>query len=469
MPINQFARGALVLAVAMYVSTSHAIVISDNDFVRLGGNAFDVRGTAGRAMATLQKQSREPRFHAVGYLNGHCTATWIGDTLDGKWSYFMTAALCVDYGHPHPTDEAVRRYKATFTDWSGTEVASGEGEIVRPFQRLDPAAAKLGSLSTDLALVKLPKVASILGADRVTPIQPPVLYDGNAEIDVPVTFVGYGLWGPGTKGGHDEFSSGGALSRRAIGSSVLGRLLENDHGVEAGFNPVTGGALWARTAKHDGGAPWWQRQVGYDTIVAVASSTVNAEAVKDSPFQARSVGPRISRYVDWIKAVFPQAQFLSDRHYTLTDAQSIVVSPDIAPDAQKGSVAFIVPPQIRANGPTNVVWEGGHDGEASKIRMYVVHKETGGISVFLRAWRDNGMGPDRYKPMNNAVEIGSSGLRSEDEMRTSRLILKYDPRDNPQLAKEKGIHEGEFDIEARGWHDTNFKRTIRVKVRLDLG
>ncbi|RKT99062.1 hypothetical protein C7H84_33510 [Burkholderia sp. Nafp2/4-1b] len=470
MQTNAFVRGVLGLAVAAYVSTTHAIVISDDEFVRLGGNGFDIPGTAGHAMAALQKQSLEPQFLAVGYLWNHCTATWIGDTPDGKWSYFLAAAHCVDYGEPQTIDTATQPYTATFTDWSGTEVAGGEGEIIRPFQRLDPAAAKLGRLSTDLALVKLPKHASILGTDHKTPIQPPVLYDGNTETDVPVTFVGYGLWGTGTPGCHGKFSAPDVLSRRMVGSSILSRLLENDHGVEAGFNPVAGGALWARTAKQDGGAPWWQRQVGYDTIVAVASTTANAKAVKGSPFQARSVGPRISRYADWIKTVFPQARFLSDSHYILTNAQPMVVSPDIATDAKKGSVAFTVPPQILAQGPTNIVWEGGHDGEASRIVMHVIREETRiGFPVILRAFRDNGMGPERYTPMNNAVEIGSGSLRSEEEMRTSRLILKYDPLDNPEFAGKHGVYKGQFDIEVRGWHDTNFKRTIRVKVRLDLG
>ncbi|WP_176091442.1 trypsin-like serine peptidase [Burkholderia ambifaria] len=462
-----------VFAFAAIVCKAHAIVISDDTFVRNGGNAFDVKGTVDRAMGSLHRQSLESQFLAVGrlageHVEGSCTATWIGDTADGRWSYFLTAALCVDQGQPSPTDSPVQRYRATFTDWSGAAVASGEGDAFLPFERLDPAVARPGSASTDLALVRLPRRASILGSDGA-PVSPPVLYDGNTETGLPVTFVGYGQWGSGTPGCRSDFLSDDVLARRMAGGSVVNRLIERDHAIEAGFNPVTGGAQWARTARGDGGAPWWQRQLGFDTVVAVSSSTDNAAAVRDSPFPARSVGVRLSRYAEWIRSVFSSARFLSDT-YTLTNAQPLLVTPDLAADAAQGSVAFVVPAsQVMARGPTSIVWESGHNAEASRIQVQLVKQGTHmSHPVTLRAWRDNGLGPDRYKPMNNAAQITGGDLRTDAAARTSRLVIQYDPHDNPQFAKEKGVFDSEFDIDVLGWQDRAFKRTIRLKMHFEF-
>jgi len=415
-----------------FASSANALIISDDVFTRNGGSFSNVPGTIAKAMAPLQEASYSPQFLAVGAIGG-CTATWLGDTPDGASSVFLLAAHCV---------EEVVGGKITigFSDWSGKMSAGGAGKFVLgPYRQTIPSG--MGGASTDIALVTLPRVAPIFDKAGVA-IPQPVLYDGSDELNEPVWFAGYGLWGTGTTGPNQAYAMDSTM-RRAAAASQVTSIFESDFGIGASFNPKVAGDFGTRVASGDSGSAWWQQQDGQWVIVA----TTNGQG------DMSSTGARVSKYVDWIRSIYPQARFSSDG-YTVT-AQQGVTTPNFALDAKVGTVAYVVPVQPKAIGPQSMIWAGNFKPSIIQVlgEEQTSHRE--GI-INLKGQRDIGCGTGYFQEMNDAVSCYSN--------RSGPLVITYDPKDNPGLAP--GTYLGSFKVVARGWHDTSYVRTIPMKINI---
>ncbi|WP_338509277.1 hypothetical protein [Burkholderia gladioli] len=319
----------LTLATLGFLSLSQAqaIVISDDVVTANGGNLKDIPGTIATALEPQRVQSYAPQFLSAGHLDtpgGACTATWLGDSADGKSVFLLTAAHCTE------GTQQTGKGNFKFTDWKERTIASGQGSYTTGPYRFSNTPG-FGGASTDIALIQLPKIADILDQNG-NKVARPVLYDlsdNEGELNKEVWFAGYGSWGTGTGG-----SNGGYFPksgpRRAAGAATISSIFENDHGIGAAFktsvgrDPSKGIDAWTRTASGDSGSAWWQLHSGIWTIIA------DTNGGSDS----LSTGARTSQYVDFIKSVYPQALFLSqvlsERRST---AASSLVSPFSRPSA----------------------------------------------------------------------------------------------------------------------------------------
>ena len=412
-----------------FASSAHALVISDDVFTRNGGSLANIAGTITNAMEPLRQASVEPQFLAVGDVGG-CTATWIGDTPDGASSVFLTAAHCEE-------NNPGGKVTANFVDWAGRVVASGTGPyVLGPYRQ--PIPKGMGGGSTDIAVFTLPKKANIL--DRAgAPVPQPVIYDGADELHKQVWLAGYGVWGVGS-GTKNYWPSSG--SSRAAGASKVDHFFESEFGIGARFKPKVGGDFPTRIASGDSGSAWWQQHEGEWVIIATTNGGSDTE----------STGARVSKYANWIRSVYPQAKFSSDR-YTVTSTKG-VTTPNFALDATKGSVAYVVPSQANAIGPTSLKWDGNY--QPTKVTVTVQDQSNRTASIQLRAQRDIGCGPGYLQEMNAAISCSSN--------RSGPLIVTYHPADNPGLAA--GTYVGSFKVEARGWEDSSYARALHIKVNI---
>jgi hypothetical protein len=422
-----------------FASSAYAVVISDDVFTRNGGNLGNIPGTIAKAMEPQRQDSFSPQFLAVGRISSGCTATWIGDSPDKKSSFFITAAHCVEMMNP-------TNFWATFTDWAGRDVTPSDGTgsyVLGPYR--NPIPPGMGGASSDIAVVTLPKTADILDAKGL-PIAPPILYDGSDEMLNTVWFAGYGLWGTGTGDGNESYlPADGYYGRRADGASKISSIFESDFGIGAGFNPTKGGDSWAHTATGDSGSAWWQMHDGAWNIIAVTNGG-NVTI---------STGARVSKYANWIRSIYPQARFSSDG-YSVNESQALT-TPNFALDAKTGTVAYVVPIQPAAMGPTSMIWAANF--KPSIVQVLLQEKSQNRSEVIqLEALRDIGCGPSYFQEMNDAVSCYSN--------RSGPLIVKYDPKDNKGLPP--GTYVGSFSVEARGWHDQSYVRAFRVNVSITV-
>jgi hypothetical protein len=444
--------------------------VSDQVFTHNGGNLSDVPNTTITAMEPLRADSMKSPFLAVGDL-GHCTATWLGDSADGRSAWFLTAAHCVE------GDMQRGPFTATFTDWAGREVASGNGEYVLPPNRLavrkSTALFASRALATDLAMLKLPKVSQKsqtepTGATIVDPqgkpVTPPILYDGGDEIGHPIHFAGYGRWDAGDD---DTYSCAASAIfpaegvRRAAGASHVDGFYAGDAGTL--FAPFSlkgvgeSAKYWARLAVGDDGTALWQNQGGLWTIAGVA----NASA------RSMTSGARVSRHIDWIRSVYPGVSLPNAGHqrtYTVIydgeTSYAVVTRNWASADGQRDNVAYVVPPQSQATGPSQTYWGSGRGQHASIEATLTEEKSHQPVRVTLRGWRNAGTGRGRqdFEPMNNAVSV--TGVNDAQ----GALIMEYHPQDNPELSP--GHYSGTFVVEARAWPDG---RTVqRLKINVDI-
>ena len=311
------------IALCFMSSAASALVVDEETFARNGGDLSNIAKTITSANHKLREQSFSKAWLAVGSI-GNCTATWIGDKDLGKesWSYFVTAARCL----PQTTEETL--VSKTFTAWNGVVTASGTGVAHIPRGQLEGQGP-----STDISILRLPKVTAMVDqAGNV--LEPPLLNNSPDEKDQPVIFVGHGAWGvglrkepeqqsaqvppliqpiasrnpvePGQRPLYDprpamqfEPESG---ARRLYGRSVIDRFIVRENVVSADFVPDRQSTHWARLAPGDTGSAMWQILDKKPVIVAVATSSNDRS----------SYGVRVSKWVDWIKTILPEARFLSD-------------------------------------------------------------------------------------------------------------------------------------------------------------
>jgi len=441
-------------------SSTLAVVMSDSVFFDHGGHMNNVAGTIGLAMAPHVEKSKEAQFDAVGHL-GNCTGTWIGDATDNKTSYILTAARCVEGDRTKATGTITR----DFVDRTGNVAAGGKGTFYLAPRRIDPPAG-FGNTSTDLAVLALPKKRDIVDQAGAR-IASPMLYDGTNERRANVWFVGYGLWGTGTTR-ETQAVSPSIDERRAAGASRVERFYEAKYALGAPFNRDKGDAYWARPSLFDAGSAWWQWQGKKWSIIATQSVNLDEPLALDVPGEqpdpiergarvrtvaSESLGARVSKYVDWIRTIHPEVRVTSHDTLVLTSRGERSTA-NLALEAEYGNVAYVLPWQNNVQGPSDMVWSG--DSRVTTLTVTVPESATSArTELKLRAWRDNGCRDD-LSQMNDAVNC--------NDKRSGALTMAFDRGDNAHLPP--GTYAADFYIEARGWHDAGYKRTVKVKARI---
>jgi hypothetical protein len=289
----------LALVTAGLPTTGYGITINDDWFVASGGDLSNIPGTLDAGFAKSSAYSYQEPFLAVGNIGG-CTATWIGNNPSGDISYILTAAHCGNYSQGENTPA-----NATFTDWSGKVIASGKGWFHVPPQRINIPPG-FGGASTDIGIFSTPRIADIIGHDGL-PIQPPILYDQEDELNREVSLVGYGSWGIGSTGSNGSWwpSSG---PRRAAATNTINGIWERDHGIGTQFEPPEdprATELEGSIAPGDSGSAWWQKHSDVWTIIATTNGGSH------NRYWGSNTAARMTKYVSWVKSVFPHARTFS--------------------------------------------------------------------------------------------------------------------------------------------------------------
>ncbi|NMP27669.1 trypsin-like serine protease [Rahnella sp. SAP-1] len=438
MTFNTLLRG-LVFSTALLSANTFALIINHSTFIKNGGDINNIPNTLEHAYEPLRKQSMLAPFAAVGKIYA-CTATWLGDSPDGKKSYILTAAHCAEYKDPSVSSG---RYSGQFRDRHDRLIAQDGVYYLGPYRVNRPDG--FGGASTDIALLVLNKKATMTD-DQGQPLSQPWLYDGAAELGQNVSLLGYGNWGTGQVSPQSNASSADHFlpekgSMRAWGESYIDAIWEMDHGMSAPYQPEQPSKAWARLAPGDSGSAWWQQHQGFWTIVGVTNGGS----------ENSSNAARVSQYVGWIKSLYPQVRTLSEMT-TVTASQTLAL-PDLAKEVSEGSVTYRVPQQDNARGPHDVHWDLG-PGE-SEIRINLQDINSGEYHpLTLRAWRD--VGCDKA-PMNSAVNCGN---------KQSPLLLKYLGEDNKALPS--GHYKGSFYILAEGWHDKSYKNKLMLSADINI-
>ncbi len=229
------------------------------------------------------------------------TTDWLTDlTIEplGKFTtedstYILTAAHCLD---DYKTE--ITATDDNFKSWDGKIIASGKGTLYVPPERINRPSG-LGGASTDIAIMKLPKIAVPTNQNGAI-VEQPILYDGSDEKGSIVEFVGYGRWGVDMTDYQYYWPSSGL--RRLWGASKIDRIFELDHGIGASYQPKVNTEYWARVSYGDSGSAWWQDHQGRKVIIATTNGFGGSF----------STGARVSKYIQWIRKVYPQARILSE-------------------------------------------------------------------------------------------------------------------------------------------------------------
>ncbi|KAM3431135.1 hypothetical protein NHJ13734_007434 [Beauveria thailandica] len=285
-------RPALSLSLAAavaWLSSATPIVIDEATFKANGGDLADVPHSIRTQNEVLRSYSYNTPWLVVGSIGG-CTATWLGNDKNGS-TYILTAAHCVGY------KGEVTRVNRKFTAWDGRVIASGYGTAYVPPERINKPPG-MGGASTDIALLKLPTRAQIVGKTGL-PLDRPLLNDASDERGRDVILVGYGTWGVGRDVSGSYFPSSGA--RRLYGRGRIDDIFELDHGISTSFKPIGPSPSWARVAPGDSGSAWWQIR---DNRLVIIATTNGGHGTK-------STGARVSKYIGWIRGIYADAQLSS--------------------------------------------------------------------------------------------------------------------------------------------------------------
>ncbi|MBF6639109.1 hypothetical protein ITX54_20815 [Rouxiella silvae] len=438
MNINAVFRGMTIAFAAVISINSYALVMNNPTFINNGGHLSNVNNTMEHAYEPLRKESYSARFDAVGKIYS-CSSTWLGDSKDGTKSYILAAGHCMDFNSP---GEATKAYHGEFRDRHDRLIAKDGVYYTGPYRTHRPEG--MGGVSGDIGILVLNKKAPMLD-EQGKPLNKPWIYDGSREMDKPVELVGYGNWGVGqaavrpSDNPNDDFSPQQG-SRRAWGQSYINELFEKDYALGAPYHPEQVSKAWARLAPGDSGSAWWQQHNGFWTIIGITKTGV----------EEASYGVRVSKYVDWIKSIYPDVNTLSQMT-TVNEKQTLTL-PDFSKDLADSSVTYIVPKQSNATGPTVPDWDLGKG--YSEIIVTLSNIKTGhNQSIKLRAWRNVGCA---NAPMNSATGCGKA----------SPLELKYAEEDNKTLPE--GHYKGTFNLLAQGWHDTNYRNNLLLAVDLNI-
>ena len=299
---------SLFILTLSVIPSVNAIIISDDVFMRNGGDLNNIEGTILKAMEPQRQESYKPQFLAVGFFqheSGSCTATWLGNTADGNSAVFLTAAHCLGASTKKGGKRPVGTLSGTFNDWSRKTIASGKGTYVTdPDYWFDQKPGSYNT-ATDIAIVTLPRVVGhpqILDHEGKA-IPQTVVYDREEEAGKQVWLVGYGSWGTATGDANGKYvPKQGSL--RAAAATTLDDFRSGGRSILSGFEPSNGFSVgrWGRSAGGDSGGAAFQEQNGHWVIVGnITSHEKN-----------NTGGARVSSHIELIKSAYKEALTLSE-------------------------------------------------------------------------------------------------------------------------------------------------------------
>lgn len=402
------------------MSAAHAIGISDQKYTELAGELSSEEQAVNQVYGTLSEASQATRFDAVGMLlagNKRCTGTWLGN--EGDTAYIITAAHCVE-GDNKTQESNYTGERMTFRTGDGRILASGIA-----------TAHFTGHTrcANDIAVLEIPLVAEPVNRSG-RPIQQPVFADKPEYLGYrtqPMTLAGYGLWGTPTLG---NVGWGRASGPGSVPVDFGGCLL----------NRANSEAAWAFGTPGDSGSASWQWQNGWFVGSGISSAWVNWESLA-------SFHTRVAPHHEWLKRVYPKIN-------TVTRAQTLTESSPVITDSIESNVRGAVYYTAGANvqGPSNGKWV--YPNKFTYLAVNLVNQGRGTNQlVLLRAQRRTHCG---WGEMNNGVYC--------QEANKGDLKVWFDPSDNGALPP--GLYQGEFAVEAKGWHDASFNTTIELKASI---
>jgi len=427
---THFCASLLPLAWLLSAPCHALIVISDEEFIARGGDLRALDASLPPVFAQLRALSLAHPFYTVGLLSGpkgYCSATWLGDSRDGRRSYLLSAAHCFD-----DHSRTISSFRGRFTGWSGQELASGAGQVHIHPDYLTRAPGESG-VPNDLALIVLPKTA-ILRDSEQQPVAPPWLNDEEQELGQAVEWVGYGLWEVKHADRLHRGAQPPAAERRAWAQSQIsstsyqGRALQSRGWLQP-RQP------WAQTAPGDSGSAWWQQRNGVWSLAAISFGS----------YDQTTTGARISRKLPWIRTLYPQVASYAQR-ITLRPMAPLNL-PDNWHRPRRGAIAYLVPPPGR--GPVNLLAQGS--ATQSQISVPLVSQNFfKEYHVKLRASHCGNQEINDARPCN-----GSPQLR-----------ISYHREDNPTLPP--GRYRGDFVLEARGTLDAAYRQPLGLRADIQV-
>jgi hypothetical protein len=369
------------VAATLFAAPVHAIKINDQAVTANGGSMANIQGTAPNVFDTLRTASNASQFDAVGRI-GDCTGTWLG--AEGEYAWVLTAARCV-----RNTNLVGAADHLTFTNKNGVALAGGAGSTsyIHPKRINRPISVR--DAGTDIALVRLKRLPA---SDIHAPSQP-MLYNGKAEWDLPVSFVAYGSAFVNNESVNAVWPTTGA--RRAWGESKIDGVAENGHALFANLFPGSA-THWAGLTSSDAGGAWWQEHNGVWQLVATTTG--------GTPI--RSEGARISTYASWINELFPRARLSSEGNIPAAESAPEVTEAQafIAPPQFGSRTAYVISPeQPGVDGPSSTF--SGSSAGFTTLKVPVTNAATGEVNtISLRAHRA------MFSP------CGSNGLRMNNSL-----------------------------------------------------
>lgn len=288
----------LVFALAGIITTAaQAVVINEQVFIKNGGDINRMQDTLTKGYEPLRQATYQQPFHLVGMVTTvGCTGTWLGESEDYTW--VLTAAHC--YGNWESTRPIGESF-STNTPTGSVTWAEGESYVYIPQERLET-----GSGGSDIALVKIPTIKSMVDSNNKAGVQP-VIYDNNNVLNKNVEFAGYGFWGVGRDVSGNYVPR--PLPRRAWGMSKITEVSTENNLLMTTFEPSGETDLWARPDRMDSGSAWWQDHNGMKMIIATTRGPISWENSDITE------GVALAKYAKWIQSIYPGAQLFTQQKF----------------------------------------------------------------------------------------------------------------------------------------------------------
>ncbi|PLP97194.1 heparin lyase I family protein [Cupriavidus pauculus] len=176
--------------------------------------------------------------------------------------------------------------------------------------------------------------------------------------------------------------------------------------------------------------------------------------ISEAPIVVRVTDMRIGRADAGYGEVSPVLSGTLDKWNGMRRTGSLLFPIDFGREVDKGTVGFIVPQQAGVTGgPASLVWTAGPADRATFSVALTNRLDGSSRNVNIRGYRHNGC---TYAAMHVAVDC--------QNRKNSRLELFFDREENRGLPE--GLYEGNLTVEALGWKDTAYRRTIKANIRI---
>lgn len=174
----------------------------------------------------------------------------------------------------------------------------------------------------------------------------------------------------------------------------------------------------------------------------------------EPPIVVRVSDMRIGRSDAGYGEVSPVVSGTLDKWHGNRRTGSLLFPIDFGRDVEKGTVGFVVPQQAGVTGgPASLVWSAGA-ADRAMFSVALTNRLDGSTrTVNIRGYRHNGC---TYAAMHVAMDC--------QHRKNSRLELFFDREDNRGLPE--GLYEGNLTVEAIGWKDTAYRRSIHANIRI---